>query len=193
MTLSAENKKSLRLLLKDCRRSISSKRREEAKSALENLFLSELAPYRSILSFHSLEEEIDTSSMNAILAKQGRLHLPKVETDFLHIYRVLDPSTQLAMGSWQLWEPDPSKCEPIDQKNIDCILVPGLGFDQIRHRIGYGKGHYDRLLSRGPKSKFLAECGINAKTIGIGFKEQLFDGVFPSDPHDIPLDRIALF
>jgi 5-formyltetrahydrofolate cyclo-ligase len=43
--------------------------------------------------------------------------------------------------------------EPVDGKLIDCleldlVIVPLLGFDEQGNRVGYGKGYYDRFLSK---------------------------------------------
>jgi len=185
MTPCVEEKRAARQRLKVSRAALSAERRAEAKEALTATLVPKLAIYRSILSFHSLKEEIDTSSINAILAAQGRLLLPKVEKDSLHVYRVWDLSAQLVQGYQLLWEPDPSQCEMVAIDEIECILLPGLGFDTMHHRIGYGKGHYDRFLAR-----FHTALPI---TIGIGFKEQLFDSSLPKELHDRPLDQVVLF
>ena len=68
-------------------------------------------------------------------------------------------------------------------EKIDCILVPGLAFDKNHFRIGYGKGYYDRFLLQAK----------NILTIGVGFKEQLYEGGLPTDPWDIPVQQLALF
>jgi 5-formyltetrahydrofolate cyclo-ligase len=44
------------------------------------------------------------------------------------------------------------------------VLVPLLIFDRQGHRVGYGKGFYDRFLRR---------CGPETRRIGIS----LFDGI----------------
>ena len=38
--------------------------------------------------------------------------------------------------------------ELIDEKEIDLVLVPLLCFDKKGFRVGYGKGFYDRFLSK---------------------------------------------
>ena len=38
------------------------------------------------------------------------------------------------------------KSNIIDSKNIDLMFVPLIGFDKYNHRLGYGKGYYDRYL-----------------------------------------------
>lgn len=66
---------------------------------------------------------------------------------------------------------------------IDCVLVPGLAFDRKHFRIGYGKGYYDRFLATVP----------DIPTIGVGFKEQFYEGLLPIDTWDIPVKEIRLF
>lgn len=64
----------------------------------------------------------------------------------------------------------------------DIILVPGLAFDQHKHRIGYGRGYYDQLISKHPE----------VPAWGVAFREQLVD-TLPIDPWDQPLTTLHLF
>jgi 5-formyltetrahydrofolate cyclo-ligase len=109
----------------------------------------------TILSFTSIGSEIDTKLLNEFLAKENRLILVPYKPDALF---------------------------NVSLKDIDCILVPGLGFDQEKHRIGYGQGWYDR---------FLSSIG-NILTVGVGFKEQFCEKLLPRDPWDIPLEKLLL-
>jgi 5-formyltetrahydrofolate cyclo-ligase len=111
---------------------------------------------RAILSFSPFGSEIDLTLLNNHLNAQGLLYLVPYEINALFT---------------------------VPFSKIDCILVPGLGFDRDHTRIGYGKGFYDQFLV---KAK-----GI--PTIGVGFKEQLYEGLLPKDPWDIPVSELALF
>ena len=62
---------------------------------------------------------------------------------------------------------------------LDLALVPGLGFDARGHRLGRGKGHYDRLLA-----------GFTGMKIGVAFDFQIVTEV-PREPHDIALDAVV--
>jgi 5-formyltetrahydrofolate cyclo-ligase len=56
------------------------------------------------------------------------------------------PDTELRHNRWQIGEPvHDDRVEP-DQ--IDLVLIPLLCYDLTGHRVGYGKGYYDRFLSR---------------------------------------------
>lgn len=63
-------------------------------------------------------------------------------------------------------------------EDIDLVLIPLLAFDRSGHRVGYGKGYYDR---------FLADCRKDILKIGISFFEPV-ELVEDSDVHDITLD-----
>jgi 5-formyltetrahydrofolate cyclo-ligase len=180
-----QSKEHLRVVLREKRNALPQERRRAAYASLNRTLVPLLKTYKAVLSFHSFSDEIDLTFVNLMLAEEGKLHLPKVEEDAgLKIYRVNDPSKELHKSKWGLWEPDPAVCLQIDIATIDCILVPGLGFDIDHHRIGYGKGHYDQLL---------AQCSPLLKTIGIGFKEQYCPSGLPFEPHDVPLDELKLF
>jgi 5-formyltetrahydrofolate cyclo-ligase len=60
------------------------------------------------------------------------------------------------------------------------ILVPLVAFDQENHRIGYGRGYYDRALVH----------HSDATSIGLAFKEQEVDHI-PADPWDRRLNVIV--
>ncbi|HSX24181.1 MAG TPA: 5-formyltetrahydrofolate cyclo-ligase [Candidatus Saccharimonadales bacterium] len=62
---------------------------------------------------------------------------------------------------------------------FDVIIVPMLGFDERKHRLGYGGGYYDRLLAEQPR----------AQKIGLSF-ELGNVGRLPVEPHDKALDIV---
>ncbi len=86
---------------------------------------------------------------------------------------------ELEQNSYGLWEP-PLKNLPADPLLLDLILVPGLAFDEQGHRLGMGKGYYDRYLKKTPA----------AFKIGIAFAEQILARV-PQEPYDVAMDAVA--
>jgi 5-formyltetrahydrofolate cyclo-ligase len=162
----------LRTNLKNLRNSIPLERRQAAASQLAQLNVT-----GNVLSFASFGSEIDTQFLNQKLARENRLILPKVIGDELHLLHV-DDLSKISLSKWGVPEPILSLCRPAEK--IDTILVPGLAFDKDHFRLGYGKGHYDRLLSK-----------ISALTIGVGFIEQLAEKL-PREPHDQSVDRLFL-
>lgn len=186
VNLPIDAKNNLRLLLKNKRAIISNIRRKEAAEKLTASLLLKVISYKTVLSFHSLPEEIDTSFLNSSLAKQGKLFLPRVTSESLLIYQVNDPLKELQQSNFRILEPNPHLCAHCELEKIDCILVPGLGFDNNHQRIGYGKGHYDRLLEQ------VKTLSLAPAIIGLGFKEQLIEKI-PCELHDIKMDELILF
>ena len=66
----------------------------------------------------------------------------------------------------------------IHPEEIELTLAPGLAFDRLGWRLGYGGGYFDRFLK-----KF---SGVSA---GIVFQELLLDEV-PHGEHDMPMHWI---
>jgi 5-formyltetrahydrofolate cyclo-ligase len=85
------------------------------------------------------------------------------------------PSSELIETRWGIREPLGPVIPP-DQ--IDLVLVPLLCYDRGGHRIGYGKGFYDRLL-RAVRSDCLK--------IGLSYFPPL-EMILDAGEHDIRLD-----
>ena len=62
--------------------------------------------------------------------------------------------------------------------DIDFAVIPLIGFDNLKNRLGRGRGYYDKFLS--------AKKCLKA---GIAFSAQRADKL-PSEPHDVPLDLV---
>lgn len=52
---------------------------------------------------------------------------------------------QLQTNRWGI--PEPQEGVPTPTEKIDLVLIPLLIFDLSGHRVGYGKGFYDRFLT----------------------------------------------
>ncbi len=135
-----------------------------------------------VLSFASSPFEINLWPLNRWLIKKNRLLLPKVEKKQLQIYEV-NSLQDLKISSQGIQEPCPLHCKKVEIKGCNpLILVPALAFDRTHHRIGQGKGHYDKLLLLFPKSiKW-----------GVGFHEQKCQSL-PIEDHDLALDKVLFF
>ena len=57
---------------------------------------------------------------------------------------------------------EPISHETIDPQMIDLMIIPLLAFDQQGNRVGYGKGFYDRYLTK---------CKKDVIKIGISYFE----------------------
>lgn len=89
------------------------------------------------------------------------------------------PDTELVRNVWNIDEP--SHDELVETRLIDVVLVPGLCFDRSGHRVGYGKGFYDR---------FLKKCRPDCVKIGLSFFEPV-DKIDDSHDGDVQLDFVV--
>lgn len=71
----------------------------------------------------------------------------------------LTPQTELIANHWGI--PEPVGATEMPSTAFDAVLVPLLACDQSGHRVGYGKGFYDR---------FLAQCRPDAQRIGLALE-----------------------
>ena len=150
-------------------------------------FLMSNLPHEArVLSVASKEGEIDLGPINKLLLEEGRLLLSRVVGEHLDCYKV-SSLEGLILPPYSILEPDPLLCKRASFDQIDVVLVPGLCFDDLCSRIGYGKGHYDRLLS------LLRKENPDVFIWGIGFKEQRSDVTIETDFHDQTLDQVFLF
>lgn len=126
------------------------------------------------------KKEVDTYAIAAWLKEnhpQIELVLSKsnLEEHTLSHF-IWNEQTQLAENKWGITEPQGGSA--ISASELDMVLVPLLGFDERGHRVGYGKGFYDR---------FLAECNPQIQKIGLSLFEPVAQIDDTSD-FDIPLD-----
>lgn len=125
--------------------------------------------------YHSLPDEVDTRQLlSDALVRSVRVVLPVVCGDHLQL-RLYDGHT--LPGPFGIEEPQ----GPLftDYSQLDVAVIPGMAFDCCGHRLGRGKGYYDRLLPL-----------ISCPKIGLCFSFQLVDSI-PTEPHDIAMDAVV--
>lgn len=182
-SLIQERKNEIRQELKEKRGLISLERRQQAQNECLDAISAIANSHRLVLSYSSIGDELSTKGLNHFLEEEGKLVLPRVVNGEIRAYHVKDSSKELEVSSFGILEPLLT-CQEVDLKKVCLVLVPGLGFDSNKHRIGYGKGHYDR---------FLSSMHDEAITIGIGFREQYFPGSLPVEETDASLTAVLLF
>lgn len=135
---------------------------------------------QSVLLFAPLPDEPNVRPLLHAALDAGKLTaLPRFITATGHYEAavVRDLEKDFVEGKFGILEPAPT-CEVADLKRLDLILVPGVAFDWQGHRLGRGKGFYDRLL-----------VGVSGKTCGVAFDQQLVAAI-PVEPHDVRLNCI---
>lgn len=153
---------------------------DDSVAILEKLKrLSSLSSARTVLLYSALPDEVQTESLMNELAAQGKtVLLPKVIDDSTMELRQYTGKKDLSPGAYNIMEPSGELFT--DYAAIDVAIIPGMAFDSKGHRLGRGKGYYDRFLSQ-----------LTTRTIKIGlcFPWQLVDDV-PTDKNDISMDCV---
>lgn len=104
---------------------------------------------RTVLAFVSMRSEVQTDGLVASARASGkRVAAPRLAPDRVSLeLREWREGDELEESGMMFLQP-PEDAAPVDDDAIDLVLVPALAADERGHRIGYGKGFYDRLLPR---------------------------------------------
>lgn len=152
----------------------SSDRQKWQKAAMKNLLsLPELQRVACIYSFVSCGTEIDTLEIiRYLLAEEKhRVGVPRVtgeQMEFMEIHSLDD----LHPGTMNILEPIDGN---IMEAREGLMLMPGLAFDRLGNRVGYGAGYYDKYLEQ-------YDTG-NLYKVGYAFDFQVLDEI-STEEHD---------
>lgn len=127
-----------------------------------------------VMLYSSLPDEVQTQEFIQKWRHKKQIVLPTVVGDDI-VPVELDEKTEFAEGDFHIMEP---QNHPYNG-SFDLIVVPGMAFDAAGHRLGRGRGYYDRFLCQFP----------NVKRIGICFDFQKV-AVVPTEPTDMSMNEV---
>lgn len=131
--------------------------------------------------YYPILNEVQTFRiLNHSLMRSKTVCLPAVVNDKLVFYQYTS-NKELKKGKYNIMEPNVTHVEM--NNHLDLLIVPGIVFDIVGSRIGYGKGYYDR---------FIASISCNYLTIaGLGYNFQIYPGEFDHFKHDAKMDILV--
>lgn len=165
-------------------RALLSESERRNKSLLIEKKLTEMWEFRkahTVMLFLNFRDEVETTDLAEwVIGHNKQLVLPRCASKgILQLFEVRDLSTDLESGAWGIREPKRTDTET-DPKEIDIVVVPGVGFDRQGNRLGYGGGFYDRLFTR---------LKPNTPRLALAFECQIISNV-PVDIHDAKMTKL---
>ena len=142
---------------------------------LDKLNIWKLKHYHIFISILKYNE-LDTSSIiNKLKSEQKIIIVPKISNNEL-VHIAINDETEFSLNEFGIKEPNDGNHFIIE--NLDIIFIPLLAFDIEGHRVGYGKGYYDRFLKLTKNSTL---------KIGLSFFDPI-NKILDIDDNDVKLD-----
>ena len=131
----------------------------------------------TILIYVSLKYEVDTRRLiNYFLVSGKKVAVSKVLGKEMKFYYI-NSFDDLTFGYKNILEPK-EYCVEVTYFHGSVSITPGICYNRIGYRIGYGGGYYDRFYKK-----------VNLYKIGLCYKEFLIDDEF-NDIYDVAVDEI---
>ena len=160
---------------KDIRAEVKKYRREATKEEIHGnsqricdtfLSLPEYKEANCVFAYVDCKNEVETGKVIEQCWKDGKtVAVPKVFGKIMKYY-VITSYDDLEDGYFGIREPKHEVLEEIVCED-GLMILPGIAFDEQRHRVGYGGGFYDKYLEEHP----------DMKKIAFAFEFQMFEEV----------------
>ena len=175
-------KKELRALCKERRKATKNKDEKSADIVRKILAMPEVQNADTLFVFYPIKGEINLLPIAEYALREGKsLGFPLCEDkDGTMTFRQVNSLDELTDGSFGTKEPNHDA--PIILPKNGVIFLPALAVDKKGHRLGYGKGYYDRYLAK--------HADLKPFTVGVIYKDLIFEEI-PHDEFDVPCDVVV--
>lgn len=182
--MTKDSKAAIRKQFLTKRDSLSPDERDKKSShiRIRLLSLDEFIQARTCLLYASFRNEVATDPLIPLMLEQGRrVAFPITDRSSrqLLLYEIKNGIDDLVVSTYGIREPRRDEHALIDPAEIDLFIVPGVAFDTLGTRLGFGGGYYDRLLSKVPDKSIVA----------LAFEIQIASQL-PCEPFDIKMKKI---
>lgn len=177
-----KTKNELRQDYRDLRAQLTTEEVDERSKQLTQRLAEWLEGQPNWMHFHlyfpiARFKEVNTFYIQRLLEQQGKtIYTSQVNRKENSLATLLLPDNAVFfLDDWEI--PVPQESVRVTTSKIQVVFVPLLAYDKSGHRLGFGKGFYDRFLS-----------GMSQEVIKIGLSFFAPEEVIPVEPHDVALD-----
>ena len=132
----------------------------------------------SVLLYWSMHGEVHTHDFIRRWRDEKTIILPVVDGDRLRL-ALFEGEQSLRRNAAMMNLYEPQGNDYPSPHTIELAIVPGVAFDRSHHRLGRGRGYYDRLLPQ-----------LKTYNIGVCFEFQLFDTI-PYEENDVSMHEVV--
>lgn len=183
--MSRDAKQQLRLHYKSLRKSLSTVDCDRWSKVMAQDLMSRLRTTNfngTLFLYSPMFGEPDL--LNHLHHLRTHIALPTSSLDGSMKFYLWHPQDQMSLGGFNIFEPHEDSIELTPQRG-DVAVVPALALDHAGHRLGMGKGYYDRWLQQHHK--------LLSFVAGAVFPPFISDSILPIEDHDIRMDFILNF
>lgn len=143
------------------------------------LALKQTARASSVLLYLPINGEVDTKYILAHFQEmKSGIFLPTyLKEEKRWVIVKFESFDKLEVGPFKTLQPQLVRVSPIS--TMDLAIIPVVAFTKNLHRLGYGKGVYDKLLDKS-----------NILKVGLAYDFQIVNDL-PVEPHDVKMDYVV--
>lgn len=180
-----KGKKELRVEVLKLRDAMSEEEIRRKSSLIENNLLSlpEFTGAKTIMFYVSKGSEVETHKLirDALGLKKNVVVPFCVDRHHKIVPSRVESFGDLTERCFGILQPAESSIKEVKPDDIDVFIVPGNVFDESGHRIGWGRGFYDRFFAKAPAGKL---------RIGLAFDFQVVEKI-GREKHDVVMDVVV--
>lgn len=155
-------------------------RERKSRIIKEALFRTRVFKRAKIVMFYiAFDGEVNTKDMIEEAKKIGKIIVvPICKKNRIIKACLFGNKERLVKGPYGILEPMVKTC--VSLEHLDLVIVPGVAFDDKGHRLGRGKGYYDR---------FLRKLSGKTTSIGLAFDFQILPSI-PAATYDVNVNKV---
>ncbi|WP_195954078.1 5-formyltetrahydrofolate cyclo-ligase [Clostridium saudiense] len=134
-----------------------------------------------IFTYISFGSEVDTKEfIKYALSDNKEIYVPKTDKIKKEMVAIrISSLDNMSVDKWGILEPKTVEKDKIGEE-FDLVIMPGVAFDRVGNRIGYGGGYYD---------KYISNKNIKCPKFALAYDFQIVDKI-QVEEHDIKTEGV---